>query len=152
MGNLSKTINNLDLIDRMYRWRQATVNTENLVIYHDAECKEIKHVCEVVPDVGVTILARAFSVEAIRLCYASRFMVSSNEIDSMRVSEFQANKQGNSLDAKEATIDVVAQEKIICVWTEAANLEDLNHIKELPVYVANYSNRCSNVNHIALFH
>ena len=44
------------------------------------------------------------------------------------------------------------KEKIICVRTKATNLEDLQHVKELAVDIADYSHWGGYVNDIALLH
>jgi hypothetical protein len=44
------------------------------------------------------------------------------------------------------------EEEIICIRTEAANAEYLNHVKELPVDITNHGDRRRNVYHIALLH
>ena len=44
------------------------------------------------PDVGVTVFARAFGVETIGLGDATRFVVTSNEVDALWVSKFQADE------------------------------------------------------------
>lgn len=46
----------------------------------------------------------------------------------------------------------LTKKKIVCVRTETADLEYLDHIKELPVYVANDCNRRANVYDVALLH
>lgn len=54
------------------------MDTKNLVIYHDTECQKVKHVGKVVPDIGVTVLARALGIEAIGLGDAARLVIASD--------------------------------------------------------------------------
>lgn len=75
---LAETVNDLDLIDGVYRRRETTVNTEYLVVYDDAQGKEIKHVRKVMPHIRIAVFPRAFRVEAIRLRNTPRFMVSAD--------------------------------------------------------------------------
>lgn len=44
------------------------------------------------------------------------------------------------------------KKKIVCVRTEATDLEDLQHVKELPMNIANDSHWRGYVNDIALLH
>jgi hypothetical protein len=81
---------------------------EYLVVDDDGEGEIVKHVCEVVPDVRVAVLARALSVEAVGLRYAARFVVAADEVHAVRVAEFEADEEGDGLDAEEAAVDVVA--------------------------------------------
>lgn len=173
MWDLSKPINDFDLINRVYGWGQASMHAEYLVVDHDAESQEIKHIREIVPDVGTAVLAGAFSVETVRLGDAARFMISADKVDALGVSEFEADEEGYRFYAKQATVDVVAfenltplakkyhrirgtrnstQEQIVCVGAGSANLENFNQIVELAVDIAHHSDGSSNVDDIAFAH
>ena len=54
------------------------MHAEDLVVDDNAEREEVEHVGEIVPDIGVAVLARAFGVETIGLGHAARFVVSAN--------------------------------------------------------------------------
>lgn len=92
MGDFSEAINNFDLINRMYGRRESSMDAEDLIVDDDAQGKEIEHVGEVMPHVCVAVFARAFGIESIRLSDAPRLMVATDEVDAVRVSEFQADK------------------------------------------------------------
>jgi hypothetical protein len=53
------------------RGGRTSVDAEDLVVDDHAECQKVKHIGEVMPDVGVAVLARAFRVKAVRLRHAS---------------------------------------------------------------------------------
>jgi hypothetical protein len=55
----------------------------------------------------------------------------------------------SSLHANRARL---TQEQIVCVWTVPSNLEDLDHVKELPMNVTNHCHRSLDVYDIALLH
>ena len=57
MRNFAESVDNLDLVNRVDRRRQATMHAKDLVVDDDRERQEIEHVGEVVPDVGVAVLA-----------------------------------------------------------------------------------------------
>jgi hypothetical protein len=105
--DLAKPVNDLDLIYRMDRRRQAAVDAEYLVVDHHAQGKEVEHVGEVVPHVGVAVFPRALCIEPIGLCNAARLMVSADEVDAMGVSQFQTDKEGDRLDAKQSAVDII---------------------------------------------
>jgi hypothetical protein len=46
-----------------------------LIVDYDGEGEVVEHIREVVPDIGVAVFAGAFCVKAVRLRYASRFVV-----------------------------------------------------------------------------
>lgn len=60
------------------------------------------------PDVGVSILAGALGIEAVGLGDATGFMVSTDQVDAVGVAEFEANEQGDGLNAEETAVDIVA--------------------------------------------
>ena len=41
------------------------MHAEDLIVYDDGERQKVEHVGEVMPDIGITILARAFSIKPI---------------------------------------------------------------------------------------
>ena len=57
MWYFSEPIDDLDLIDGMYRRRKTTVYAKYLIIYDYRKCEEVEHVGKVVPHVGITIFA-----------------------------------------------------------------------------------------------
>lgn len=107
MRYLSKPVDDLDLVDGMYGRRQAAVHAEDLVVDDDREGEEVEHVGEVVPDVGVPVLARAFRVEAVGLRDAARLVVAADQVYAVRVSELEAYEEGYGLYAEHAAIDIV---------------------------------------------
>lgn len=99
------------------------VYAKNLVIYYNAERQEVEHIGEIVPDVGIAVLARAFGVKAIGLGNATRLVIASDQMYSVGVSQFQTNKKGNRFDAEHAAIYIVAytakeKEKLLVVSTK----------------------------------
>ena len=198
MRNLSEPVDDLDLIDTMDTRAQSPVHAKYLVVDHDGESEKIKHVREVVPNVGVAIFAIALGVETIGLCYTAGLVIAADQVHAGWVAQFEADEEGDCFDGEEAAVYVIAwkeekevnvsasivlrsvdsfsrldqntlrkvffvehastargrltQEKIIGVRTEASNLEYLNHIKELAVYVSNHCDRGGDMYNIALLH
>lgn len=74
--------------------------TEDLIIDHHAQGQEIKHVGKIMPNIGIAVFSGAFGVKAIGLRHTSRLMVSADQVDSLRVSQFQTNKQRDRFDAE----------------------------------------------------
>lgn len=62
------------------------MNAKDLVVDDDAEGKKIEHVRKIVPHIGIAVFARAFRIEAIRLCDAPRLVVASDKMNAVRVS------------------------------------------------------------------
>jgi len=96
---------------------------ENLVVDHDAQRQVIEHIGEIVPNISIAVLPSALSVKAVGLGYTPRFVVAADEVYSVRVSEFQADKKGYGLDTKETAIHVVAYTSIWLVLSLKHPLE-----------------------------
>ena len=67
MRDLSEPIDNLDLIDMMYRRAETTVDAEYGVVDDDREGEEIEHVGEILPDGGCAVFSGTFKVESVCL-------------------------------------------------------------------------------------
>ncbi len=92
MWNLPEAVDDLDLIDAVNARAQTTVHAEDLIIDHHRKSKKIEHIGEVVPHIGITILAIAFSVEAVRLSNTAGLMVTADEMDAVRIPELKADE------------------------------------------------------------
>jgi hypothetical protein len=62
------------------------VYAEHFTVDDGCKNEEIKHMTAGFPDRGIAVLLLALLVKAVDLCDLSRFMVSSDEDDSVRVS------------------------------------------------------------------
>lgn len=78
MRNLSKPIDDFDLVDAVNTRTQPPMHAEYLVVDHDGEGEEIEHVGEVVPHVGVAVFAIAFGVKAVGLCDPAGLVVATD--------------------------------------------------------------------------
>lgn len=67
------------------------MDAEYLVVDHDGQGEEVEHIGEIVPDIGVAVFAVTFSVKAIGLCYASGFVVASDQVHPRRVAQFETD-------------------------------------------------------------
>jgi len=90
-------------------WKGHTsVHTKYLVINNNTQSEKVKHVCEIVPDIGIAIFPRTFGVKAIGLGDAARLVVASYQMHTVGVSKLQTDEKGNGFDAKHAAVDVVS--------------------------------------------
>ena len=78
--DLSKPVDDFDLVDGVDARAQATMDAENGIVDHDTEGKKIEQVGEVMPYCGVAIFATAFGIEAVRLSDTSGFVVATDEM------------------------------------------------------------------------
>jgi hypothetical protein len=59
------------------------------------------------PDRRVAVFSRALGVESIGLCNTSALMVSSDEMNSVGVSELETYEETDGLNTEESTIHIV---------------------------------------------
>jgi len=62
------------------------VHAEYLVVDDDRQRQEIEHVSKVMPYICIAVFSRALGVEAVRLGYATRFVVATDEVDSVWIA------------------------------------------------------------------
>ena len=65
MRYLSKSVDDFDLVNRVYRRRKSAVDAKDLIVDDHTQCEEVEHVRKIVPDGWVAVFATAFCVEAI---------------------------------------------------------------------------------------
>ena len=65
MGRLLHSIELTNLVQGVDTWRETTVETEDLVFNDSRQGQVVKKLSELLPDVGVTILAQALVIESV---------------------------------------------------------------------------------------
>ena len=108
MRNLAEAVNDLDLINRVNARAQTAVYAEDLIVDDTAQREVVEHVRKVMPDRRVAVISRALGIKAIGLCDTSALMVTSNEMNSVGVSELETYEETNGLNTEEPTVHVVA--------------------------------------------
>jgi hypothetical protein len=97
-----------DVIEGIDTWGETSVEAEDLVVDEGGQGEVIEEVSEVLPYAGVAILAETFIVEAVDLRDLAGFVISTEDRDSLGVSDFEGNEQGDGLNGVVSTIDIVA--------------------------------------------
>ena len=126
------------------------MQAENLILHHRCQWEVVEQVCEVLPDVGVAVLAQALVIEAIHLSDLTTLVISTKDSDALLEAHLEANEEGDGLDGVVATINVVAHEEIVCVWRVASNLEQFHQVVELAVHVSAHGHGASYWLHVVL--
>lgn len=107
MGNLLNSVKSSDVIQGIDARRQTTVETKDLVVDEGGEGKIVEEICEVLPDIGVAVFSEALVVEAVDLGNLPRLVISPENGDSLRVSDFEGYKQSDGLDRVVASVNVI---------------------------------------------
>jgi hypothetical protein len=98
MGNFLNTIKRPDVVESVNGWTQSTVKTENLVFDESSEGKVVEKVGEVFPHVGIAIFAETFVIESVDLCDLSGLVVSTEDGNTLRVTDLQGDQEGHCLN------------------------------------------------------
>lgn len=107
MWHFLYTVEGSDIVKRIDAWRKTSVKTKDLIIDQSGEGKVVEKVCKVFPNVGIAIFSEALIIEAIDLSDLARFVVSTEDCDSLGVSNFKGNEEGNSFDRVITSINIV---------------------------------------------
>ena len=92
MRNLLHSVQFLYLVEGVEMRRQATMQTEDLVLHNCCDWEVIKEVSKVTPDVSTSILSVALIIEAIDLCDLSTFVIASKNSNPVGEPNFEQNQ------------------------------------------------------------
>jgi len=96
--HLLYAVKSANVVERVDAGRETTVQTEYLVVDEGSEREVIEQVCEELPDICVAIFAQALVVEAIYLRDLAGLVISAQDSDALRVSNFESDKKRDGLD------------------------------------------------------
>ena len=125
------------------------MKAENVSLDDSGQWEVIEETCEVLPNIGISILSEALVIETINLCDLLALMVSSEDSDSAWVSHLKGDQKSNSLDWVVASINVISHEEIVVVWQLSSNLEEFFQIIELSMDISANGHWGPNWLHIA---
>lgn len=86
MGDLLSSSDDADLVEGADLRTQAAVDAENLAINDCAEDEEVENLTAGFPHRRVAVLLLALLVKSVDLGDLSRFVISANESDAIRIS------------------------------------------------------------------
>lgn len=84
-----------DVVKGVNARTEAAMETEDLSVDQGSEGQVIEKVGEIFPDIGVAVFSQTFVVEAVDLSDLTRFVVTSENGNAVRVSDFECNEEGN---------------------------------------------------------
>ena len=77
MGYLLDSVKGADVVECVNARREATMQTEYLIVNQSGQGKIVEEVCEEFPHVRIAVLSEAFVIEAVDLCDLARLVVTS---------------------------------------------------------------------------
>lgn len=117
---------------------------ENLLVNDGSNGKTIEAIGESLPELDV-IPPLALVVEAIDAVDGCTFMVSAKHEKVLWVFDLVGKEKANGLERLLATIDVISEEQVVCLWWETTVFEQTEKVVVLAVDVAanlNWSAAC----------
>ena len=97
MRNLHDSIELLNLIESIDTWRKSSMKAENVSLDDSGQWQVIEKTCEVLPNIGITVLSEALIIETIHLSDLLALMVSSKDGDSIWVPNLEGDQKGDGL-------------------------------------------------------
>jgi hypothetical protein len=126
------------------------VHRENLLINDCCDRKAVEAVSKGLPKLNV-ISSLALVVESIDTVDGSAFVVAAEDEKVLWVFDFVCQQKADGLKRLLASVDVVAEEEVVCFWRETSILEKTEEIVVLAVNIT--ADLVSTGNqHIALTH
>jgi hypothetical protein len=92
MWELHASFKQSDLVKSLDIWRQTCMYAENSAFNDSSDAEVIENFSAVLPGVCITILSNGLIVKAVSRRNLSRFMVSSEERDTVWIFKFQAHQ------------------------------------------------------------
>jgi hypothetical protein len=68
------------------------MQTEHLIFNHCCQRQQVKQICEILPNIRISILSQAFIIKAIDLCDLSGFVVASKDSDSILEPDLETDE------------------------------------------------------------
>jgi hypothetical protein len=88
MGDLLNPLDLFDIIDVLQTWRQTGMYTEHSIVNNCGQRQVVEQVCELLPDRQTAVLALALDLKSIDLRDLARFVISSQQSETTRISQF----------------------------------------------------------------
>ena len=126
------------------------METEDVSLYDSGEWQVVEERGEVLPHVGVSVLSEAFIVESVDLGDLLALVVTSENGDSVWVSDLENDEESDCLNRVVASIDVISHEEVVRVWGLATNFKELLQVVELTVDVTANGHWCTHLRHVRL--
>lgn len=83
------------------------MQTEDLVVDESSKGKVVEEIGKVFPDVRITVFSEAFVVETVDLSDLTGFVVTTEDGDALRITDFEGHEEGHCLDGEVTSVDVV---------------------------------------------
>ena len=112
------------------------MDAKDLFVNDCSQCQIIEYIRAIAPHVDAAKLAQAFVIKSVYLSDLARFVVASDQRDTLWIANFERYQEQEGFNRMTAAIDKVAHEEVVCVWTFSTNLKELFQVIKLTVDVS----------------
>ena len=102
------------------------MDTEDLAVDDGGEGEIVEYLCAISPDRDTAVLPETLVIEAVHLGDLSALVVSSDEINPVRIANLQSQQQQEGLHTVEPAVHEISHEEIVCVGNIATVLWNNN--------------------------
>ena len=128
------------------------MDAEDAIVDDGGQREVIEDVSAVSPNIERAVLPQAFIVKSVDLGDLPALVVSPDQRDQVGIADFIGEEQQKGLDAVEAPVHEIAQEKVADARNVATVFEEFEQIIELSMDVAADGYRRIHSLYVALFH
>ena len=92
------------------------MQAENFLLNNCGKRQVVEEICEVFPDISVSVLPQALIIETVDLSDLTGLVISTKYGDSILVADLKTDQEGDCLDGVVPTINIISHEQVIRVW------------------------------------
>jgi hypothetical protein len=95
MWHFLNAVKSSDVVKGINARGETSVEAEDLIVDKGGEGQVVEKIREIFPHIGVAIFSETLVVESVDLGNLARFVISSEDGDSLWVADFEGNKESN---------------------------------------------------------
>ena len=103
-----------DVVEGVDAGGETAMQTEDLVVDQSGKRQIVEKICEVFPDVRISVLAEALVVETVDLGDLAGLVVTAEDGDALGVPDLERDQEGHCFDREVASVYVIAYAQSVC--------------------------------------
>jgi len=123
MRDFHDSVKLLDLIEGVNTWRKTTMKAEDAAFNDGGQRQVIEQACEILPNIGISVLSQALIIKSIDLGDLLTLVITSQDGNSVWVSNFESDEKSHGLNRVVTSIDVISHEKVVVIRQSTTNFE-----------------------------
>ena len=125
------------------------MQTKYLILNNCRQRNVVKEICKHLPWSFTSKFLNTLLVKAIYLGDSSRLVITSGQMYAFWVTDLQRDQQRNGFDRVVSPVDEVSHEQVISKGDVSSDVEELDQVVKLSMYISTDGDRCSDSGGIA---